>query len=84
MLARNEVVRQVTEVFCLERVVVGDVVTARSLLATIIQVRSLHSEATVLGIRSILLLQCRGSWEQGLQMQCCAVLAPTCCTGSPR
>ncbi|BDA45944.1 Negative elongation factor B [Coccomyxa sp. Obi] len=37
MLARNEVVRQVTEVLCLERVVVGDVVTARSLLATIIQ-----------------------------------------------
>ena len=38
MLARSEVVRQVTEVLCLERVAVGDVVTARSLLATIIQV----------------------------------------------
>ena len=31
--------RQVTEVICLERVAVGDVVTARSLLATIIQVQ---------------------------------------------
>ena len=41
MLARSEVVRQVTEVFCLERVAVGDVVTARSLLATIIQVQLL-------------------------------------------
>lgn len=38
MLARSEVVRQVTQVFCLERVAVGDVVTARALLATLIQV----------------------------------------------
>jgi hypothetical protein len=40
LLARDEVVRYVTEIFCLERLAANDIITAHSLLASMVQVMS--------------------------------------------
>ena len=39
LLQRDEIVRKVTQIFCLERLASGDTTTARTLLANIVAVR---------------------------------------------
>jgi hypothetical protein len=39
LLQKDEIVRKVTQVFCLERLASGDTITARTLLANIVAVK---------------------------------------------
>ena len=47
LLQKDEVVRKVTQIFCLERLAAGDTITARTLLANMVAVRALST--TLLG-----------------------------------
>ena len=41
LLQRDEIVRKITQIFCLERLASGDTITARTLLANIVAVSTL-------------------------------------------
>ena len=54
LLQRDEVVRKVTQIFCLERLASGDTITARTLLANIVAVSPVKAYTDIYGAVQLL------------------------------